>query len=56
MRARPCWVDKVLSSATAGIAAEAVSAVQYAQLFEVVAEELVLAFALGAIKTLMMMS
>ncbi len=28
MRAWACWVDKMLSSATAGIAAEAVSAVQ----------------------------
>lgn len=49
---RACWVDKVLSSATARIAAEAVSAVQNARLFEVVAEELALAFAPWAIKTL----
>lgn len=29
MRARACWVDKLLSSATAGKEAEAVSALQY---------------------------
>ncbi len=52
MRAEACRVDKVLSSATARIAAEALSALQRAQLFEVVAEELALAFALGVIKTL----
>lgn len=52
MRAEACRVDKVLSSATARIAAEALSALQRARLFEVVAEELALAFALGVIKTL----
>lgn len=51
-RAWVCRVDKVLSSATAGIAAETIGAVQWARLFEVVAEELALAVALGAIKTL----
>lgn len=46
----------MLSSATAGKAAEAVSALQETRLFEVEAEELALALALGAIKTLIMMS
>ncbi len=52
MSTRACRVDKVLSSATARMAAEALSAPQKALLFEVVAEELALAFALGVIKTL----